>query len=130
MNTLNDTKSSILEAIKIVDSWREKYHTDTKGNIIFQNKEQLTNIFFNNQSFHVISKNTRGFENLPETVIHPDEIWARWGDSKQLIVLRNYLKFGENINYCVQTRDGIIINAFAVVDSLVDRYRKGLILLR
>jgi len=130
MEKLNDTNPNTHEAIKIVDTWREKYHTDTKGNIIFQNKETLSNIFFNNHSFNLI-KNRRGLDNLPETLTNPSEIWSYWDDpKKQIVTMRNYILFGSNISYICQTKDGKVINAFGVTASLVNRYRKGLILIQ
>ncbi len=130
MKELNDTKPKMFELINIVDEWQRTYHFD-KGILTFQNKENLTNIRFNNNSLHEISKHTRGIENLPETLMHSDEIWSRWLDpKKQLVVLRNYIKFGSNINYVVSTKDGVVTNAFAVTASLVDRYRRGLLLIR
>jgi hypothetical protein len=129
MKEINDSKPQMLEILNIVDEWQKTYHFD-KGIIVFQNKENLTNIRFDNNSLHEISKHPRGVENLPETLMNPDEIWSRWGDQKQLVVLRNYIKFGSNGNYVVQTKDGIVINGIFVVNSLIDRFRKGLILIR
>ena len=129
MKELNDTRPKMFELLNIVDEWQKTYHFD-KGIIVFQNKENFTNIRFNNNSLHEIAKHTRGVENLPETLMQPDEIWARWGDQKQLIVLKNYILIGSNISYIVQTKDGIVTNAFAVTASLIDRYRRGLLMIR
>lgn len=129
MNKLNDTKPSTHEILAIIDEWNKKYHSD-KGTIIFQNKENFSNVRFDNNSLHAIMKNSRGMENLPETIEHPTEIWARWAGKKQLDVLRNYILIGENGNYVVQTDKGIVVNAFFVVNSLLNRYRKGLLMIR
>lgn len=130
INKLNDTKPSTFQFINLIDEWKKTYHVDKRDNIIFQNEENLTNIKFDNHSFHAISKNTRGAENLPETLMNPSEIWARWGDKKQMVVIRNYILFGANGNYVVTTKDGVVINGIFVVKSLVDRYRRGLLMIR
>jgi len=130
MKGLNDTKPKMQELLVLVDEWQRTYHFD-KGIIVFQNKENLTNIRFNNNSFHEIAKHTRGVENLPEALMRPDEIWSYWDDpKKQLSVRRNYILLGSNGNYVVKTKDGIVINAIFVVDSLIDRFRKGLLIIR
>ncbi len=130
MRTINDTKPTTLELMNLHNEWSEKYHTEKDGTIIFQNKKQLSNIRFDNHSFHALTKNSRGAENLPECLMNPDEIWAKWGNKEQTIVLRNYLLFGENITYICQTKDGVFTDGFGVTPSQVDKYRKGLILLR
>jgi hypothetical protein len=130
MNNLNDTKPNMQQSIAIMDEWREKYYTDTRGNIIFQNKATFANVRFNNASYTAM-KNTRGLENVPETIQHPTEIWSRWEDpAKQMVTLRNYILLGSNGNYVIQTRDGIVVNGIFVVNSFLDRYRKGLIILQ
>ena len=129
MKTLSDNKPNMHSFINIVDEWKKVYYTKNDV-IIFQNKEQLSNIRFDNNSFHAISKNLRGVENLPETINDPSEIWSKWADANQRSVLRNYILFGSNGNFVVTTKDGIIQNAIFVVNSRVDRYRTGLLLIR
>jgi len=129
-NKLSDTKPTMQQFLNITDEWRKDYHVDKHGVIIFQNKTLLANIRFTNDSFHEVAKNPRGAENIPNTVISPSETWSYWGDANQRVTLRNYILFGSNGNYVVQTKDGIIQNAFFVVNSQIDKYRKGLILLR
>jgi hypothetical protein len=126
---INDTKLNMMQLLVLIDEWQRTYHFD-KGVLIFQNKENLTNIQFNNNSLHKISKHTRGVQNLPKTLMHPTEIWSRWGDLKQMIVLRNYILIGQNISYICMTKDGIVTNAFAVTASLLNRYRRGLLMIR
>jgi hypothetical protein len=127
---LNDTKPTMQELFAIFHEWQKDYHFE-KDVITFQNKEQLANIRFNNNSFHEIAKHPKGAENLPETLMNPTEIWSRWNDPKdQMVVLRNYILIGQNISYICSTKDGIVIDAFACTASQVSRYRKGLILLR
>jgi hypothetical protein len=70
---------------------------------------------------------------LPDTIQHPSEVWCKWKDpdpKKQHDVIRNYILFGENVNYVVTTESGTIKKAFAVVNSRLDRYRKGLIIFK
>ena len=51
-----------------------------------------------------------------------------WEDStNQNVVVRNYIKFGKS-SFIVQTRDGVIIDAFAVSIRGANKFRKGLIL--
>ena len=129
MKQLNDTKPTMQELFAIFHEWQKDYHFE-KDVITFQNKEQYSNIRFNNNSFHEVAKHPRGAENLPETLMNPNEIWARWGDEKQMIVLRNYILIGQNISYICQTKDGVVIDAFAATASQISKYRKGLILIR
>ena len=106
-----------------LDDWREYYHTNKKGEIIFQNKQLYSNVKFNNNSLHEIQKHPRGFDLIPGTIEEPEEVWSYWEDpNKQLVTMRNYIKFG----YVIQTKDGVIIDAFAVPNSKLDRFRKGL----
>lgn len=106
--------------IKLVNEWRGEYHTDKKGVIILQNKATMTNVRFTNASMHKIQQHSRGVEQLPDTVMQPDEIWAKWKDVKtQKIVLKVYIRS----NYVVFTEDGQITDAFLVKSA--DRYRNG-----
>lgn len=112
--------------LNIVHEWKEKYHVDEKDNIVFQNKFLLANVRFSNNSMHTIQTHSAGFENIPTTIEDPDECWMTWGDAKQKIVLRNYIKFGEQEGYVVQTRDGVISDAFSVGARGMNKYRKGI----
>jgi hypothetical protein len=114
--------------LEIVNDWRDNEPVNKKGDIIFQNKELFTNVRFTSNSLHVVQKHSRGFENIPAAVKQPDEVWSTWEDvNKQRVVLRNYIKFGKT-SYVVQTRDGIVIDAFAVSNRAANKYRKGVIL--
>jgi superfamily II helicase len=127
MKELIDSKPSMLFIAKLVDGWKQHFHTDKLGNIIFQNKSTFANVRFTNNTLHEIQHNSRGIENLPEAIKSPDEIWSSWLDpNKQMVVLRNYILIGSNGNYVVSTKDGTIINAIFVVNSSIDKYRKGL----
>ncbi len=111
-----------------VEQWRKDYDENKAGDIIFQHEPTLTNVRFTANSLHTIEKHARGFERIPNTVIYPDELWSLWEDPKtQRVVLRFYLSFGE-VCYVVKTRDGIIMDAFAVAKKAINKYRKGVIL--
>jgi hypothetical protein len=113
----------------IMDDWNMIFHVDKLGSIIFQNKRLLSNIVFSHKSFHSVKSNPKGFENIPECIMNPDECWAYWADTKkQYDVCRNYIIFGDKLNYVVQTKAGIVMDAFIVVPSKLIKYRKGLIL--
>lgn len=114
--------------LEIVHDWKRDYHVNDKGDIVFQNKALLNNIRFNNNSLHEITNHSSGFENLPETVQDPDEVWSVWGDERQRIVLRNYIKFGSDSAYIVQTKDGLVVDAFAMSLKQTDKYRKGILI--
>lgn len=119
----------MFQMLQLVDEWRKEYHHD-KTKVIFQNKELLTNVYFTDHSLHSI-KNSKGLERLPETITEPNEVWSYWKESeKQDIAIRNYIKFGEKNNYLVQTEKGQIIDAFIVINSDLNKYRKGLILIK
>jgi SPP1 gp7 family putative phage head morphogenesis protein len=127
LNSRITAASGLHQVMTIVNQWKDKYSTDKKGNVIFQNKDTFTNVILNNIAIHHIQKHPRGFEGLPNTIENPDEIWGMWGDEKQMIVLRNYITFGKTASYIVQTKDGIITDAFAVSNGSLNKFRKGLI---
>lgn len=111
-----------------VDRWRQKYHSKTNGDLVFQNKRLFANVTWNSNSFHAVGKHQRGFENIPEVIANPDEVWGLWEDvDKQLVSLRTYIKFGRS-SYLVFTKDGIIKDAYALSGNSTDKYRKGLLL--
>lgn len=114
--------------LNIVDDWRKIYHTNNAGDIIFQNKRLFTNVRFTDASFHTIQKHSAGFENIPEVIADPDEVWSSWENVKeQKVTLRTYLKFGE-VSYQVKTRDGIVADAFVVSNAAANGFRTGCIL--
>jgi len=126
IKNLIDSKPTMLYMAQTVDKWKQSYHTDKKGDIVFQNPATHANVKFTNNSLHACQHTPRGFENLPQAVEHADEIWSTWADAKQQTsVLRSYILQGVNINYVVQTQDGVILKAFAVVNSNLNKYRKG-----
>jgi hypothetical protein len=133
MKELDSDKHSMLDMARLIDDWKQNNHIDAYHNIIFQNKELLTNVKLPSNYLHQGHVNSRGFENLPETIMNPSEVWSYWKDSdkkKQFDACRNYLIFGGDINYCVTTEAGVIKKAQAVVPSKIDRLRKGLIIYR
>lgn len=114
--------------METIDGWRDKEHVSKNGNIVFQHKSTLSNVMLTSNSIHEIQKHSRGFENIPETVKAPDEVWSQWEDaSLQMDTLRNYIKYGST-SFIVQTRNGFIVDAFAVSNKTVNKYRKGVIL--
>lgn len=114
--------------VQTVHGWRNRYHTDTRGNIVFQNQELITNIRLNDSALHAISKHTRGFENIPDAVQKPSEVWTKWENvGNQRTVLRAYLLFGRT-SYAVLTRDGQITDAFAFSNGSENKLRNGLII--
>ena len=113
--------------LAVVMEWRRDYHVDQMHNIVFQNKKTLTNVRLADSTIHEIAKHSRGFENIPATIEKADEIWMHWENPKeQRVVLRNYLLFGRSC-YMVKTKDGKIIDAFAVSRRGINKYRKGVI---
>lgn len=113
---------------QVVTRWRSEYPLNAKHDLVFQNKATLTNVIFTGMSLHAIEKHSRGFENIPQTVMNPDELWSLWEDpDKQMVVMRYYISFGPAC-YVVKTRDGIIMDAFACTPSAANKYRRGVIL--
>lgn len=105
--------------INLVNQWKVKYHTQ-KNDIVFQNKTTMTNVRFTNKSMSSIKIHARGAEQLPETIMNPDEVYSRWKDVKtQRTVLRSYIAG----SYVVLTQDGVITDAFLVKSK--DKYRVG-----
>lgn len=117
-------KNKLHHFIESWEMWKHEYHSDQMGNVIFQNKKLLTNVRFTSKSFHNVRNNLKGFEKIPDTIMHPSEVWSLWADpKKQTVVLRNYIKDG----YIVQTKDGEVTNSFATEN--ISKYRVGVILL-
>lgn len=113
---------------EIVDEWKREYHVDKNGDLVFQNTKLFSNVRFTAKSLHTIQKHSRGFDNIPETVMNPDEVWGTWDDpKKQLKSVRNYIIFGST-SFVVQTVAGEITDAFAVNNRSLTKYRKGVII--
>lgn len=112
----------------IVNGWRDHYHTDRMDRIIFQDKGFQANIAFDSKVLHEIGQHPRGFELLPETLEKPTEVWMQWIDfEKQLQVSKNYISFDRSLSaYVVQVESGEVVDAFAVANSQIGKYRKGL----
>ena len=114
--------------LEVVHQWKNEYHVNNKGEIIFQNEDLLTNVILSDNTLHKIQKHLKGFENIPKTIESPNEVWSLWENKKhQRVVLRNYILFGKQ-NYVVSTRDGVITDAIAVTNTKTEQYRKGVIL--
>lgn len=106
--------------LHILHNWRHDHHSTIKGVITFQNSDLYTNIVFNQKSFKAIQNNSAGFELLADTVTKPNEVWSLWSDvEEQTDTKRIYIRD----NYCVQTYNGTVINAYLVDD--VNRFRHG-----
>lgn len=114
--------------MEIVNEWKQNFHVEHNGDIIFQNAKIFSNVKFTSKSLHEIQKHARGFENIPMAVSNPDQIWATWeNDESQLKSVRHYILFG-NISYIVVTIAGEITDAFAINNRSINKYRKGVIL--
>ena len=115
------------KVVNYVHKWGKTHHVNANGELIFQSPGRYTNVIWTANSLHEVSKHQRGIENLPSTIAHPDEVWGSWGDHKQQVSKRVYLKFGKTC-YLVITTDGVIDDAFAVSPTAADKYRKGVII--
>jgi len=114
--------------IEIVNGWRQVYHVNREGDIVFQNDRTLANVTFSDNALHKIAPHSKGFELIPTTIEEPDEIWSYWEDpATQLVVLRNYITF-DTLPFIVQTRDGVITDAFVVAPKAANKFRKGVLL--
>lgn len=114
--------------MEVVSEWRQKYPQDKRGDIVFQHKPTLANVVFTNNALHKIQAHSTGFEQIPETIENPDELWSLWEDpAEQKVVIRYYMKFGK-VAYMVKTRDGVIQDAFAMSLRAINKYRKGCLL--
>lgn len=120
---------SLRYIVEMVHDWRREHHVDGKHNIVIQNAATWTNVRLSDTAIHRISKHPKGMDLLPAAIENPTEIWSTWEDAKdQRVVLRNYILAGKSA-YIVQTRDGIVVDAFASSLRLANKYRKGVILL-
>jgi hypothetical protein len=132
MSKLEVKDKRLSHIMAVIQAWREKYHVDKNSHdIIFQNRETFANVRFTNNSLNAIREHPKGFENIPDAIAHPHEIWSRWenaGDQK--IVIRTYLLFGKGFAYVVITKKGHIDDALALSSRSVEKYRKGVILSR
>jgi SPP1 gp7 family putative phage head morphogenesis protein len=110
----------------LVSSWRDLYHEDHLGNVIFQNKNLYSNIILTPGSVHNMHHHPKGAEALPATLMYPNEVWSDWENvDKQNVVTRNYLLFGAKFTYVAQTRNGIVTDAKLVSKGRAEGYRVG-----
>jgi hypothetical protein len=133
MKELEDIKHNMVNMLQLIDSWKQEYHVNDRHEVIFQNKELLSNVRLPTNYLHANHIYNRGFSNLPECIMNPDEVWSFWRDpdpKHQKDAIRNYILYGSNINFVVITESGIIRRAQSVVQSRINRYRKGLIILK
>lgn len=118
--------STMHHMLMILEEWRQDFHTDRLGNVVFQNQDLRSNVRFTNNSFHTIKAHPKGFENLPAAVQDPSEVWMSWENpDAQVKVRRNYIKFAERTAYVVQTMEGVITDAVLVSKHGAEKYRKG-----
>ena len=113
--------------LNVVEQWKNEYNYNRQGDVVFQNKRLLTNVFLTQKAVHKIGGHAAGSDFIPETIQQPSEVWALWKDHTQMNVYRAYILFGAK-NYVVLTLDGIIQDAFIVPNGSLGRYRKGCIL--
>jgi hypothetical protein len=128
---INTNKISITNVLSIIKDWTEKYPSDKKGDLVFQNKEYLLNVFFNNKSMNALKHNPNGMENLPGTIQKPDELWAKWQDvNSQKLVIMHYICYDNDNAYIVRTLKGEI--EFATLSNLknLDKYRQGILFMK
>ena len=131
MTQIDDSKNSMLQMLQLIDRWKQEYHMTDRHELIFQNKELLSNVRLPANYLHGGHVYSRGFSNLPDCISNPDECWSYWKNpdpKHQKDAIRNYIIFGSNINYVVTTEAGIIKRAMCVVPSRINRYRRGLII--
>jgi hypothetical protein len=134
MSKINSDKFTFAQMAELLHEWSRKYHTDKKGNIVFQNRDLLSNVRLKSDFLHKNHNiSGRGFSNLPDAITSPEEVWGKWKDptpKHQDIVIRNYILFDKELCYVCQTESGEIIKALIVPRSKIGRHRKGIILLR
>ena len=112
--SLNTTWYKDHSVTLMLESWdnktiRHKDHTD----VVFRNHQWLLNVRASTDKIRQIAKRSRGVENIKRTIEHPDEIWGRWEDpNKQKTAIINYLAHDEKYTYIVETKGGIVQNAF------------------
>lgn len=124
-NTAQPTKLRAMgmhNMVETIHRLRHEHHS-TADTITFQCPKLLTNILWDNKSFHNVAKNSAGFDKLADTVTNPDEVFSYWANpQKQTDVYRNYLKG----NYAVTTLNGHIENAW-LLDNINSK-RKGVLI--
>lgn len=112
--------------LKIVEDWKDEYHVDNLGDIIFQNPVLKSNVALGMLGIHNVHAHPRGAEQIPKAISNPDEVWSRWENpDNQDIVLRNYILFGSKMSYIVNTKNGVILDAKMVSNSQAEKSRIG-----
>ncbi len=104
-----------------------------KGNdTIFQNKDFMLNVRLPHDVLKAINKKAAGIENVHQAITKPSEIWAHWENEKeQKTVLMNYVLFSDKKAYIVETKKGVVVDAYIRqhTDSKNLR-RKGILLIK
>jgi hypothetical protein len=115
-----------------VNDWHEKTPSKDRTEILFRNHDWMLNIRMNQETINKIGSKTRGFENIRKAVEQPSEIWARWEDAdEQKDVRMNYILFGQDYTYVVETLSGLIQDAYLLQsESSINNRRIGIKMMR
>lgn len=117
--------------LRTVRTWEQSRKVAPTGDICFQNKEFMMNVWFTNESLNAIKKNPRGIEHLPDAIERPMEIWASWDDPKnQQVCIFHYILSDEKHIFVVRTKGGKIENAFINTLANANKYRKGILFVK
>lgn len=131
MITIDTKHIPITFVLKTVRSWEQNHKVAPTGDICFQNKEFMMNVWFTNESLNAIKKNPRGMEHIPQAIEQPMEIWGSWDDPKdQKVCIFHYILSDEKHIFVVRTKAGKIENAFINTVANIDRYRKGILFIK
>lgn len=106
------------QMLQIVEDWRKKYKNDATR-IVFQNERLKSNIILNQNSLNNISRKSKGFENIPDAVMAPDEVWSSIDSGK---VIRQYIKEENSLIFVVTTINGLIEEIDLTTSK---KYKKG-----
>jgi hypothetical protein len=118
---MNTTTPTMHQMLVTIEEWKSgRKHNQYE--IIFQNKQLLTNIMFNQKSLNNIARNSKGFENLLSTVESPNEVWSELVEGD---IVRRYIKIENDNIYVVVTYNGVVENAFISSQNKLNKYRMG-----
>jgi hypothetical protein len=118
---MNTTTPTMHQMLVTIEEWKSgRKHNQYE--IMFQNKQLLTNIRFNQKSLDNIARNSKGFENLSSTVESPNEVWSELVEGD---IVRSYIKIENDNIYVVVTYNGVVENAFISSRNKLNKYRMG-----
>jgi SPP1 gp7 family putative phage head morphogenesis protein len=110
---LNTTIYEPYQVLLAIEDWQKVQPTRERKELLFRNHEWKLNVFMNTESVQKIAKKTRGIENIKTAIEHPDELWGRWANvDNQKVVVMNYIIFQKNSAYIVETKGGIVQDAY------------------